>query len=155
MPGSPPRPRAGWYKEIDGGHRYWDGERWTEDRAPAQIHVERTRVPPDGMRFNARARGADQVVTVTPRGVRYAHRYPNWMTWTVSIATLGIAAAVAWKRIQFGSVEEYVTIDRIQSIDVDARGDESALVITSGSDRLELVTDPDSATAAAALLAAH
>jgi len=129
------------------------GERWTDDRAPAQIHVERTRVPPDGMRFSAHAMGADQVVTVTPRGVRYAHRYPNWMTWTVTIGTLGIAAAVAWKRIQFGSVEEYITAERIESVEVDERGDQATLVISSAGDRLELLTDRDSAAAAAQLLA--
>ncbi|MEM8621151.1 MAG: DUF2510 domain-containing protein [Actinomycetota bacterium] len=153
MPGSPPKPRPGWYKELDGGHRYWDGERWTDDRAPAQIHVERTRVPPDGMRFTARAGGVDQAVTVTPRGLRYAHRYPNWMTWTVTIGTVGIAALIAWKRIQFGSVEQYIRVGRIESVEVADRLDGAALVVVTADGRLELETDLTNAEAAATLLA--
>ena len=152
MPGSPPKPRAGWYKEFAGGHRDWDGERWTDDRAPAQIHVERTRVPPDGMRFTAHAMGVDQVVTVTPRGLRYAHRYPNWMTWTVTIGTLGIAALLAWKRIQFGSVEQYIRADDVDSVEVDERGGDAALIVATVDDRLELITERANADAAAALL---
>jgi hypothetical protein len=36
-PAPPPLPPAGWYADPSGGpgHRYWDGQRWTEQTTPA------------------------------------------------------------------------------------------------------------------------
>ena len=147
----PPRYREGWYYEVDGGLRYWDGENWTDARAPAQVHVERTRVPPDGMRFRANGPGGAQVVTVTPRGVRYDHRYPNWMTWTVLIGTAGLATPF-WRWIQFGAVQEHVTAERIVNVDVVHGASISTLRIESASATLEFETDEETAEAAGRLL---
>ena len=147
----PPKYREGWYYEVDGGLRYWDGERWTEQRAPAQVHVERTRVPPDGMRFRADGTGGRQIVTVTPRGVRYEYRYPNWMTWTVLVGTVGLATPF-WKWIQFGQVQQHLRTNQITAVDVLEGASVTTLRIETGDSTLEFETDEDTADAARRLL---
>jgi Superinfection immunity protein/Protein of unknown function (DUF2510) len=32
--GAPAAAAAGWYPDVTGGRRYWDGQRWTEHTAP-------------------------------------------------------------------------------------------------------------------------
>jgi hypothetical protein len=33
MASKPPKRPPGWYPDSGGGHRYWDGEKWTQHRA--------------------------------------------------------------------------------------------------------------------------
>lgn len=47
-PAASPTPAPGWYPDVSGGQRWWDGTNWTEHTAPAPTaaaQVQRTQLP--------------------------------------------------------------------------------------------------------------
>jgi hypothetical protein len=58
--------------------------------------------------------GSDRV-TVGPGGVQYQQRYANWLTWTLVVFTVGLAA-LAWRWIRFGKRAEMLPRSQITSV---------------------------------------
>ncbi len=94
--------------------------------------------------------GSDRV-TVSPGSIHYEARYANWLTWTLVIFTVGIAACPSpW--IRFGKRSETLLRNQISAVRSSHAGRGVKLIIETPTEHLEFRTHSDTAEQAIRVL---